>query len=79
MKVEAECAACITSRAAAEAIEATTNHALRFRAMAELLRIFNKEYRPIAVPADLGTKRDRLIKRITGNDDPYKRSKRISN
>ena len=79
MKVEAECAACILSRAAAEAIEATTNPALRFRAIAELLRLLNKEFRPSAVPADLGTKRDRLIKRITGNDDPYKRSKRISN
>ena len=79
MKVEAECAACIISRAAAEAIEATTNPALRFRAIAELLRLLNKEFRPSAVPADLGTKRDRLIKRITGNDDPYKRSKRISN
>ncbi len=79
MKVEAECAACILSRAAAEATEATTNPALRFRAMAELLRLLNKEFRPTAVPADLGTKRDRLIKRITGNIDPYKRSKKISN
>lgn len=79
MKVEAECAACILSRAAAEATEATTNPALRFRAMAELIRLLNKEFRPTAVPADLGTKRDRLIKRITGNNDPYKRSKRISN
>jgi uncharacterized protein with ATP-grasp and redox domains len=41
--------------------------------------LLNKEFRPTAVPADLGTKRDRLVKRITGNDDPYKRSKRISN
>jgi uncharacterized protein with ATP-grasp and redox domains len=79
LKVEAECAACIISRAAAEAIEATTNPALRFRAVAEILQLLKKEFRPSAVPADLGTKRDRLIKRITGNDDPYKRSKRISN
>ncbi|MEM3536166.1 MAG: ARMT1-like domain-containing protein [Candidatus Bathyarchaeia archaeon] len=79
MKVEAECAACILSRAAAEVTEATTNPALRFRAMAELLRLLSKEFRPTAVPAELGTKRDRLIKRITGNNDPYKRSKRISN
>ena len=79
MKVEAECAACILSRAAAETIEATANPALRFRAMTELLRLLSKEFRPTAVPADLGTKRDRLIKRITGNNDPYKRSKRISN
>jgi uncharacterized protein with ATP-grasp and redox domains len=79
LKVEAECAACILSRAAAEAIEATANPALRFRVMTELLRLLSKEFRPTAVPADLGTKRDRLIKRITGNNDPYKRSKRISN
>jgi hypothetical protein len=79
LKVEAECAACILNRAAAEAKEATTNPALHFRVMAELLRLLSKEFRPTAVPADLGTKRDRLIKRITGNSDPYKRSKRISN
>jgi len=79
LKVEAECAACILSRAAAEAMEATTNPALRFRAMAELLRLLSKEFKPTAVPADLGTKRDRLLKRITGNSDPYKRSKKLSN
>ena len=79
MKVEAECAACIISRAVAEATEATTNPALRFRAMCELFRLMNKEFKPTAVPADLGTKRDRIVKRVTGNNDPYKRSKRMSN
>jgi uncharacterized protein with ATP-grasp and redox domains len=79
LKVEAECAACIINRAAAEAIKATTNPALRFRAMTELLRLLNKEFKPTAVPADLGTKRDRIIKRVTGNSDPYEREKRISN
>jgi len=79
LKVEAECAACILSRGAAEATEATANPALRFRAMNELLRLLAKEFRPTAVPADLGTERDRLVKRITGNEDPYKWSKKISN
>jgi uncharacterized protein with ATP-grasp and redox domains len=79
MKVEPECAPCILHRAVAEAKEATINPALRFRAMTEPIRLLNKEFRPTAVPADLGTKRDRLIKRITGSDDPYKRIKRISN
>lgn len=79
MKVEAECLACILSRGAAEVNEATTNPALRFRAMSDLLRLFTKEFRPSAVPADLGTKRDRVIRRVTGNNDPYKRSKRVSN
>lgn len=79
MKVEAECAACIISRGVAEAKEATTNPALRFRAMSDLMRLLTKEFRPTAVPAELGTKRDRVIRRVTGNNDPYKRSKRISN
>lgn len=79
MKVEAECAACIISRGAAEIKEATTNPALRFRAMMELLYMLSKEFKPSAVPADLGTKRDRIIKRVTGNGDPYKRSKRVCN
>ncbi|HVP27381.1 MAG TPA: ARMT1-like domain-containing protein [Candidatus Bathyarchaeia archaeon] len=79
MKVEHECCACILSRAAAEAREATTNPALRFRAMTDVLRLLAKEFTPSAVPADLGTKRDRLISRISGNNDPYKRSKRLSN
>jgi len=79
LKVEEECAACIVNRGVAEALAATTNPALRFRAMVELLRLLSREFKPTAVPADLGTKRDRLIKRITGNNDPYKRSKRISN
>ena len=79
MKVEAECAGCIVGRAASQVMEATTNPALRFRAMVELLKLLSKEFKPTAVPADLGTKRDRLIKRITGNNDPYKRIKRISN
>jgi uncharacterized protein with ATP-grasp and redox domains len=79
LKVEHECAACILSRGAAEAKEATVNPALRFRAMCDLLRMLNREFRPTSVPADLGTKRDRLIRQLTGNPDPYKRSKRISN
>ncbi len=79
MKVEPECAACIFSRGVAETVEATSNPALRFRAINELLRLLNKEFRPTAVPADLGTKRDRLVKRVTGCNDPYKRSKKASN
>ena len=79
MKVEAECAGCIISRAVAELTEATTNPAIRFRAMVELLRLLSREFKPTAVPADLGTKRDRLIKRVTGNNDPYERSKKTSN
>ena len=79
MKVEAECASCILARATAETYEATTNPALRFRAMKEIIKLLNREFRPTTVPADIGTKRDRLIKQLTGNNDPYKRNKKMSN
>jgi uncharacterized protein with ATP-grasp and redox domains len=62
-----------------EAYMATTNPALRFRCMAENIRLLNREFRPSAVSADLGTKRDRIIKQLTSNPDPYSRNKRISN
>ncbi|MCX8153871.1 MAG: ARMT1-like domain-containing protein, partial [Candidatus Bathyarchaeota archaeon] len=79
MKVEAECASCLLARATVEVYEATTNPALRFRAIQEVVKLLNKEFRPAVIPADIGTKRDRLIKRLTGNSDPYKRSKKMSN
>ena len=63
----------------AETYMATTNPALRFRCIAENIKLLNREFRPTTVPADLGTKRDRLIKQLTGNDDPYKRNKKNSN
>ena len=79
MKVEPECASCLLSRAMAETYMATTNPALRFRCMAEVVKLLNREFRPTTVPADLGTKRDRMIKHLTDNDDPYKLSKKQSN
>jgi uncharacterized protein with ATP-grasp and redox domains len=79
LKVEAECASCLLSRATAETYYATTNPALRFRAIKEVTKLLNREFRPSTVPADIGTKRDRLIKELTGNEDPYKISKKMSN
>jgi uncharacterized protein with ATP-grasp and redox domains len=79
MKVEAECASCLLARATAETYYATTNPALRFRAIKEVTKLLNREFRSTTVPADIGTKRDRLIKELTGNDDPYKLSKKMSN
>jgi len=63
----------------AETYQATTNPALRFRCMAEVMKLLNREFRPTSVPADIGTKRDRLIKRLTSNQDPYAHSKKVSN
>jgi len=62
-----------------EALEATENQALQWKAMAALTRLLNIEFNPTAVPAILGTKRDRIIKDITGNSDPYAKKKQMSN
>lgn len=79
MKVEAECTACLLSRGIAEAKEATDNPALHFRAAAEIINLLKREFKPSSVPAVLGTKRDRIIRRVTGCSDPYKRIKQICN
>jgi len=59
--------------------EATNDHSLQFKAMSALLNFLAKEFKSTANPAYLGTKRDRLIRRITGNPDPYAKKKQISN
>jgi len=59
--------------------EATNDPSLQFKAMSALLDFLVKEFKPTANPAYLGTQRDRLIKKITGNQDPYAERKRISN
>lgn len=79
MKVEPECAVCLLHRGYMEALEATENQALQWKAMAALTRLLNREFNPTAVPAILGTKRDRIIKDITGNSDPYAKKKQMSN
>ena len=79
MKVEPECAGCLLSRGTAEIYMATTNPALRYRAISELLKLLNKGFKPTTCPADIGTRRDRIIRELTGNCDPYHRTKKQSN
>ena len=59
--------------------QATTNPALRFRCLAEIVKLLNREFKSTSVAADIGTKRDRIIKKLTCNEDPYLRSKRLAN
>jgi hypothetical protein len=79
VKVETECLSCIIHRGGLEIVEATANRDLRFRVAKALLECMAQEFGPEAVPAVLGTMRDRLIKRISGNSDVYARRKRASN
>jgi len=59
--------------------EATKDPSLQFTAMSSLLHFLSEEFKPTANPAYLGTKRDRLIRKITGNPDPYEKRKKMSN
>lgn len=79
MKVKAECAACILHRGYLETEKATDDMSLQFKTMSALINLLTKEFKPTAVAAYLGTQRDRIIKEVTGNPDPYAKAKQISN
>lgn len=79
MKVEIECLSCIIHRGYLEIVEATKNQKLQFKAASMLLDYLAKEFSPNAVAAILGTTRDRIIKRISGNPDVYREKKHVSN
>jgi len=79
LKVEPECESCLLARAQVQTYQATTNPALRFRCLAEIVKLLNREFKPTSVAADLGTKRDRIIRQLTGNNDPYKYNKKAAN
>ena len=77
--MEIRCAPCILQRGYSEIQEATRDGALQLKAMVSLLSFLSEEFKPTANPAYLGTKRDRLIRKVTGNPDPYGKRKKASN
>jgi len=79
LKVEVECASCVLQRGYLQIREATKNPSIQFKAMSALLNLLNEEFKPNANPAILGTQRDRLVRKITGNLDPYAQRKHLSN
>ena len=78
MKVSPECALCLLERGYKEIIRATNDPKIRFKAASEILTVVSSGFNYNAVPARIGTSRDRTIKRITGRD-PYKEERHISN
>jgi len=79
LNVELRCISCILNRGYLQIQEATDDKALQFTTLSAILRFLAEEFKATANPADLGTKRDRLIRKITGNLDPYKQKKQLSN
>ena len=58
---------------------ATDDRDLQFKTINELLKLFQKEFGENGIPAVIGTLRDRIIRRETGNNDPYSNEKVVSN
>jgi uncharacterized protein with ATP-grasp and redox domains len=79
LKVEAECAACVLQRGWLEIEKATSDVFMQFKTMSALVSLLANEFQPTAIAAHLGTKRDRIIKEVTGNPDPYAKAKQTSN
>jgi damage-control phosphatase, subfamily I len=79
LKVEPECESCLLSRAQIQTYQATTNPALRFRCLAEIVKLLSRDFKPTSNAAEIGTKRDRIIRELTGNKDPYKHNKKLAN
>ncbi|MDR0372651.1 MAG: ARMT1-like domain-containing protein [Nitrososphaerota archaeon] len=79
LKVEPECESCLLSRAQIQVYQATTNPALRFRCLAEVVKLLNREFKPTSNAAEIGTKRDRIIRKLTSCDDPYQLIKKRAN
>ncbi len=79
MKVELRCISCILNRGYLQLQEVTDDKVLQFKTTSAILHFLTEEFKPTANPAYLGTKRDRLIQRMTGNPDPYKQKKQLSN
>ena len=52
---------------------------MQFKTATALLEYLAKEFKPDAVSAVLGTARDRIVKRVSGNLDVYAEKKRLSN
>lgn len=79
MNIQLRCISCILNRGYLQIQESTDDKDLQFKVLSEVLRFLNEEFTPTANPADLGTKRDRLIRKMTNAYDVYEQKKKISN
>ncbi|MEM2788326.1 MAG: ARMT1-like domain-containing protein [Candidatus Bathyarchaeia archaeon] len=79
LRVGVECALCLFQRGYSEVLEATEDPELRFKALASLLKMLSENFHRDAIPAVLGTMRERIIKHVTGNPDPLAERRRICN
>lgn len=79
MKVKPLCASCLLNRCIEETRLVQLNAEGSFKVVEAFLKILAKEFNANAIPSKLGTERELLIQRISGNPDPYKQHKLNAN
>jgi uncharacterized protein with ATP-grasp and redox domains len=79
VKVGTRCGYCLLYRGYQIIKKATKDEETQFKAMEKLLQFLGENYNSEAVPSILGTGRDRIIREITGCQDPYTHLKKVSN
>ncbi|MEM4700017.1 MAG: ARMT1-like domain-containing protein [Candidatus Nezhaarchaeales archaeon] len=79
VKVEPICAACLIYRGIEESELVTQEKTVIMEVVKRLIELLREKFTAEAVPARLGTERDRIVKEVTGSPDPYERLKRLSN
>ncbi len=75
MKIKPECAVCIVRQVVEVSKEITNNEKERFKLIKSCLGVIEEYYSEDAVPAWMGTKVHRHLKKISNCEDPYKRLK----
>lgn len=75
MKIKPECAVCIVRQVVEVSKEITNNEKERFKLIKSCLGVIEEHYSEDAVPAWMGTKVHRHLKKISNCEDPYKRLK----
>jgi uncharacterized protein with ATP-grasp and redox domains len=70
---------CLFQRGYIEITEATEDPEVRMEACRQLYRILAENFNSSAVPSILGTMRERMIKKVTGNPDPFAERKLLIN
>ena len=79
MKIKPECAICIIRQVVDAVNEITKDEKEQFRLIKNTMNVIKDVYGEDAVPAWMGTVVHRYLKRISGNDDPYKKLKEKAN
>lgn len=79
VKVKFECPSCLLNRAQVESERASSDPSLRLETLMAAVREIGCHITPDVTPSYLGTIRDRTIKKVSGNPDPFRIEKITSN